>query len=144
MPPTLSITTSSWTSSPPSRASTTSTACPSPSLSRRARCSWGSASRNKTVDDLEKDLKLEARQLLANFNKVVVRITKFLRSLREEHAEKSLARKQTISGQTVTMSLDDELSKDAKAAHKKLLAAAENAARGGGGGGRRRVRGGRR
>ena len=90
---------------------------------------------NKTVDDLEKDLKLEARQLLANFNKVVVRITKFLRSLREEHAEKSLARKQTISGQTVTMSLDDELSKDAKAAHKKLLAAAENAARGGGGGG---------
>jgi tRNA(Met) C34 N-acetyltransferase TmcA len=58
---------------------------------------------NKTIDDLEKDLKLEGRQLLANFNKVVVRITKFLRSLREEQAEKTLARRQTISGQTVAV-----------------------------------------
>ena len=58
---------------------------------------------NKTIDDLEKDLKLEGRQLLANFNKVVVRITKFLRSLREEQAEKTLARKQTISGQTMAV-----------------------------------------
>ena len=48
----------------------------------------------------------EARQLLANFNKVIVRLAKFLRGLREAEAETGLGRKRTISDQTLAVSLD--------------------------------------
>ena len=59
-----------------------------------------------------------------------MRITKHLRAIREREAEKGMSRKQAISDQSIAVSLDDELTRDAKEAHKKMVANAEKAVRG--------------
>ena len=96
----------------------------------QAACLLGIGLQNKSIDDLTAELNLEARQLLANFNKVIVRLTKFLRGLREAEAETGLGRKRTISDQTLAVSLDEELTKGAKSAHQHLLAKAEGSVAG--------------
>ena len=96
----------------------------------QAPCLLGIGLQNKSIDDLTAELNLEARQLLANFNKVIVRLTKFLRGLREAEAETGLGRKRTISDQTLAVSLDEELTKGAKSAHQHLLAKAEGSVAG--------------
>ena len=49
------------------------------------------------VRGVQVELKLEARQVLANFNKMVLKVTKHFRAIREAQAEGELAPRHNVS-----------------------------------------------
>ena len=74
----------------------------------------------RTVDDLQAELQLDSRQLLANFSKVIIRVVKTLQERGAAEAGRSLPAVRAVSSSTVLQPLHVEM---AAAAGGLLLSA---------------------
>eukprot|EP00288_Rhodomonas_lens_P018617 CAMPEP_0177714732 /NCGR_PEP_ID=MMETSP0484_2-20121128/13609_1 /TAXON_ID=354590 /ORGANISM="Rhodomonas lens, Strain RHODO" /LENGTH=229 /DNA_ID=CAMNT_0019226667 /DNA_START=23 /DNA_END=709 /DNA_ORIENTATION=- len=80
---------------------------------------------HRSIDSLAAALKLEPRQLLANLNKAIVRMSKLLRSLREQQAEAVLPTKRRVEAEPLGRTLASHLTQGAKQAGQAQRDAAE-------------------
>lgn len=63
----------------------------------------------RSVDDLQSELQLDSRQLLANFSKVVIRVVKTLQERSASEAGRSLPSVRVVSNSTVLQPLHVEM-----------------------------------
>ena len=74
----------------------------------------------RTVDDLQAELQLDARQLLANFNKVIIRVVKTLQERTASEAGRSMPAVRIVSNSTVLQPLHVEMAAAAGAFFNQL------------------------
>ena len=76
---------------------------------RQAAILVGVGLQRRTVDDLQAELQLDSRQLLANFSKVIIRVVKTLQERGAAEAGRSLPAVRVVSSSTVLQPLHVEM-----------------------------------
>jgi len=90
----------------------------------------GMGLQHRTIDALEVELKLEGRQLLANFNKTIVRFVKHFRQIREAAVARDLPAQRKVASAPLGDSLDEVLTAGGMEAKRAANSVREQKAQG--------------